>query len=73
MVSESRNPNQQRRLFISLTEAAATLGISYRSVRGLVCTGKLRSLKVGARRLIAVDDLEGFARSFAGRPAPMKV
>jgi excisionase family DNA binding protein len=63
MVPESRNPSPPPRLLVSVTEAAAALGISHRSVRGLVYAGKLRSLKVGARRLIAVEDLEGFVRS----------
>jgi excisionase family DNA binding protein len=63
MVSHSGTPSPQPRLLISVTEAAAALGISHRSVRGLVYTGRLHSLKLGARRLIAVDDLEGFVRS----------
>jgi hypothetical protein len=32
-------------------------------VRALIYAGKLGSIKVGARRLIAVDELEGFVRS----------
>ncbi len=73
MVSQTRNPSPQLRLLVSVPEAAAALGITHRSVRGLVYAGKLRSLKVGARRLIAVDELEGFVRSLRGEPAPMTV
>ena len=51
------------RLLVSISEAAAALGISHRSVRGLIYTGKLRSVRVGARRLIAVEDLECFVRT----------
>lgn len=67
MVPESRDQSPQPRLLVSVTEAAAALGIGHRSVRGLVYAGKLRSLKVGARRLIAVEDLEGFVRSLRER------
>jgi excisionase family DNA binding protein len=63
MVTQSRNPSPQPRPLVSVPEAAAALGISHRSVRGLVYAGKLRSVKVGARRLIAVDDLGSFVRS----------
>ena len=63
MVSQTRTLNPQPRLLVSVSEAAAALGISHRSVRGLIYTGDLRSVKVGRRRLLAVDDLENFVRS----------
>ncbi|MHB8489355.1 MAG: helix-turn-helix domain-containing protein [Candidatus Dormibacteria bacterium] len=56
-------PTARLRLLVSISEAAAALGLSHRSVRSLVYAGKLRSCKVGARRLIAVEDLESFVRS----------
>jgi excisionase family DNA binding protein len=55
--------NPRPRLLVSTAEAAAALGLSHRTVRSLVYAGTLRSIKVGARRLIAVQDLESFVRS----------
>jgi excisionase family DNA binding protein len=63
MLPHSGTPNARLRLLVSISEAAAALGLSHRTVRSLVYAGELRSIKVGARRLIAVDDLEGFVRS----------
>jgi excisionase family DNA binding protein len=67
MVSQRHDPSPQPRLLVSVSEAAAALGISHRSVRGLVYSGELRSCKVGARRVIAVEDLESFVRSLRER------
>jgi excisionase family DNA binding protein len=55
--------NARLRLLVSISEAAEALGVSHRTVRSLVYAGTLRSIKVGARRLIAVEDLEGFVRT----------
>jgi excisionase family DNA binding protein len=63
MLPHGDTTNARLRLLVSTSEAAAALGLSHRTVRGLVYAGKLRSIKVGARRLITVDDLEGFVRS----------
>jgi excisionase family DNA binding protein len=59
--------NARPRLLVSISEAAAALGLSHRTVRSLVYAGTLRSIKIGARRLIAVDDLEGYVRSLRER------
>jgi len=55
--------NPRPRLLVSTADAAAALGLSHRTVRSLVYAGKLRSCKVGARRLIAAEDLEKFVQS----------
>ena len=39
-------------------DAADRLGLSERKVRGLIASGELRSVKIGAARLIPVVDLE---------------
>ena len=67
MLSQSGTPNAQPRLLVSISEAAAALGLSQRTVRNLLYAGRLRSIKVGARRLIAVDDLGAFVRSLQER------
>jgi Helix-turn-helix domain len=67
MVSQRHQPSTQPRLLVSVSEGAAALSSSHRSVRGLVYSGQLRSCKVGARRLIAVEDLESFIRSLRER------
>jgi excisionase family DNA binding protein len=46
-------------------EAANLLGVSERTVRSLLATGALRSVKLGAARLIAVADLERLVMSEA--------
>jgi excisionase family DNA binding protein len=67
MFPQGGDSTARLRLLVSISEAAAALGISHRSVRGLIYTGKIRSCKVGARRLIAVEDLESFVRSLRER------
>jgi excisionase family DNA binding protein len=67
MLSHSGTPNARLRLLVSISEAAAALGLSHRTIRTLVYAGKLRSIKVGTRRLIAVEDLESFVRSLRER------
>ena len=51
------------RLLLSLPEVAAALGLSQRTVRGLIYKGQLSSCRVGSRRLVAVDDLEDYVKS----------
>jgi excisionase family DNA binding protein len=63
--SAAANPGP--RLLVSTAEAAAALGLSHRTVRSLIYAGTLRSIKVGARRLIAVEDLESFVRALRER------
>jgi excisionase family DNA binding protein len=41
-------------------DAAQLIGVSDRTLRGLVYRGELPSIRIGGRRLIAVADLELF-------------
>jgi excisionase family DNA binding protein len=45
----------------SLREAAAVLGISIFTLRRLIDSGAIRSVKVGARRLVPVEEIERVA------------
>ncbi len=45
---------------LTIPEAAATLRIGRSSVYELIATGRLRSLKIGSRRLITLEDLDAF-------------
>lgn len=47
-------------LLVGYDEAAQRIGVSNRTLRGLVYSGALRSVSIGHRRLIAVADLEAF-------------
>ncbi|MCC6827417.1 MAG: helix-turn-helix domain-containing protein [Novosphingobium sp.] len=45
-------------LSYGITDAAAALGVSPRSIYNLVDAGKLRKVKVGSRSLIPADSLK---------------
>ena len=47
---------------LGVREAAARLGVSERTIRELVATGELRSLRVGRRRLVPVDAIADYVR-----------
>lgn len=49
------------RIAVSPREAAQLLGVSVPTIYSLLNSGELASRKVGARRLIAVDELRHFA------------
>lgn len=49
-------------LLIPVPRAAMVLGISTRSAWGLLRDGRLRSVRLGGRRLIRRRDLEDFVR-----------
>lgn len=49
------------RLFVSVEEAARSLGIGRTTAWTLVRNGELRSVAIGARRLVAVDDIRAYA------------
>ena len=51
------------RLAVSINEAAATIGISRRSVENYIAAKVLPSRKLGKRRVILVRDLQNFLRS----------
>jgi excisionase family DNA binding protein len=48
------------RVLLSIEAVAYALSISPRYVKQLIQRGALRSVKVGARRLVAADDLADF-------------
>jgi hypothetical protein len=50
----------------SLRDAAAFWGVSERHVAGLVAEDKVRSIKIGARRLIPDDEVRRVAREGTG-------
>ncbi len=53
-------------VLVNAEEASARLGISRTAVYGLVRDKRLKSCKIGRRRLIRVADLEQFANQLAG-------
>jgi excisionase family DNA binding protein len=57
------------KLLLSYAQTAEALGLSQRTVRALVYGGQLRAVRVGTRRLIAVDDLRAFVSSLR-EPSP---
>lgn len=50
------------RLFVSKVDAAEALAVSLRTIENLIACGELRARKVGRRTLIAIGELERFAR-----------
>jgi excisionase family DNA binding protein len=48
------------RLLLAYAEVAQRLGVSTRTVRGLVYRGALPSVHIGTRRLVALADLVDF-------------
>jgi excisionase family DNA binding protein len=48
------------KLAYNADEAARAIGLSVRYIRELVAKGKLRSVKVGKRRLISTESLRKF-------------
>jgi excisionase family DNA binding protein len=54
--SEAENPFGIRRS-VSISEAAAFLEISKSTMKALIRTGKIRSVKIGGSRRILVDSL----------------
>lgn len=51
------------RVSLTLKEAAASVGVSERTIRRAIAGGKLVGRKVGARLVIPRTDLEQFVRS----------
>ena len=50
----------QQSLFLSLRETCRLLGVGRSKLYELVGSGKIKTIKIGARRLIARDELERF-------------
>jgi len=53
---------------ISITEAARILGVSPFTIRRLAKSGSLRTVTVGARRLVPLGEIERVGQFGAGRP-----
>jgi excisionase family DNA binding protein len=59
--------------FLSLTEAAAWLGISLSTVKRLVDRRELAAVRIGARRKIPLSELENYAlERLIGRSMPIR-
>jgi excisionase family DNA binding protein len=54
-------------LLVSIPEAAGILGIGKSTLFELLAAGKIKARKLGARSLIAVTDLEEYARTLPVR------
>jgi len=60
------------KLLITRTDAAALLNLSIRSIDYLVAKGRLRSRKLGKRRLIPRTAVERIAKSGCDRITPLR-
>jgi excisionase family DNA binding protein len=58
------------RMTYSIAEAAAATGLSRPTLERHLAAGRLASVKIGGRRLIAVADLEAFVRSGEDQKSP---
>jgi excisionase family DNA binding protein len=56
----------------SLSLAAERLGVSTCTLRRLIASGHIRSVNIGARRLVASSELERVAALGAGQPRTSK-
>lgn len=56
----------------SLPEAAEVLGVSVFSLRRLIDAGEMKSVTIGARRLVPVAEIERVATQGAGTPRSRK-
>jgi excisionase family DNA binding protein len=61
----SKNAENHWRLVYSIQEAAQACGLSRATIYRLIAAGNLRTVKVGARRLIPVDSIETLLREGA--------
>lgn len=68
----NRNTDQTERLAFSLTEAAAASGISRRTLESYAAIGRLRTKKIGGRRIVLRKDLLAFLRHNQPFAAPGK-
>lgn len=53
-----RNQHEDQRYAVSPSEAARRAGLGRTTIYGALKIGDLKSIKVGARRLIMVDELK---------------
>lgn len=56
-------------LLVDVPGACALLGVGRTSIYALLSDGRLRSVRLGRRRLIRVSDLEAFTASLEHVPA----
>ena len=56
-------------LFVSIPEAARTLGIGLTKTKQLVATGRLRTVTIDRRRLVPVSALQQFADDLIAQAA----
>jgi excisionase family DNA binding protein len=54
--------NEEDRLLLSVNDAMYMMSISRRTFYGLINSGQLESLKIGAKRLIPKDGIEKYIR-----------
>jgi excisionase family DNA binding protein len=55
-----------------LNEAAEILNISTFTLRRLIDSGEVRSVTIGARRLLSIDEIERLCKEGAGTPRTRK-
>ena len=48
------------KISLSITEAAKAIGVSRTSIYELINAGKIKSIKIGARRLVPVKNIHEF-------------
>jgi excisionase family DNA binding protein len=61
VTASGASPNRDV-LLLRYRDAAQRIGVSDRTLRGLVYGGELPSVRIGSRRLIALADLELFVQ-----------
>lgn len=54
-------------LLLTLPEVAAALRISERSLRNLTSAGRIRTVRIGTRKLVTKRELAAFVASLEGR------
>jgi excisionase family DNA binding protein len=62
----------ERRLY-RLHEAAEVLGLGVTTVKGLVASGELRSIKLGAARRVSAMALDEFVARIDGADGPVEL
>lgn len=56
-------------VFISVSEAGRSLGLGLTKTNELIATGVLKSVKLGARRLISIESIEELAAKLMAEQA----
>ena len=62
---EDKEPRPVPRVTLSIDEARNATGLGRNSIYQAIAAGKLRSVKLGRRRLIRVEDLAAFINSLS--------